>query len=78
MTNNARVLGTYIHGLFDTPDITRRWLNHIGIRGLEFTETHGLAARNKEYDLLAEHFEKYVDTEMIFKYLRRREVFSIQ
>lgn len=69
ITNNARVLGTYIHGLFDTPDITKRWLNHIGLSGLELTETHGLAARNKEYDLLAEHFEKYVDTEKIFKYL---------
>ena len=69
ITNNARVLGTYIHGLFDTPDITKRWLNHIGLSGMEFTETHGLAARNKEYDLLAKHFEKYVDTEKIFEYL---------
>lgn len=69
ITNNARLLGTYIHGLFDTPDITKRWLNHIGLSGMKLTETHGLAARNKEYDLLAEHFEKYVDTEKIFKYL---------
>jgi len=69
MTNSARVLGTYIHGLFDTPDITKRWLNHIGLSNLELTETHGLAARNKEYDLLAEHFEKHVDTKKIFKYL---------
>jgi adenosylcobyric acid synthase len=69
MTNNGRVLGTYIHGLFDTPDITRRWLNHIGLGALEFTQTHGLAARDKEYNLLAEHFENYVDTEKIFKYL---------
>ena len=78
ITNNARVLGTYIHGLFDTPDITKRWLNHIGLSGMDITETHGLAARDKEYDLLAEHFEKYVDTEKIFKYLRGRGVFSIE
>ncbi|MFO7972707.1 MAG: cobyric acid synthase [Desulfobacterales bacterium] len=69
MTNTARVLGTYIHGLFDTPDITRRWLDHIGLSGMEVTEAHGFAVRDKEYDLLAEHFEKYVDTEQIFKYL---------
>jgi len=69
ITNNAMVLGTYIHGLFDTPAITKHWLNHIGLKGMKLTETHGLAVRNKEYDLLAEHFEKYVDTEMIFKYL---------
>ena len=54
---NTRILGTYIHGLFDTPDITRRWLNHIGLSGLELTETYGLAARDKEYDLLAEHLK---------------------
>ena len=69
IATNARVLGTYIHGLFDTPDITQRWLSHIGLSGLELSETHGLAARDKEYDLLAEHFETYVDTEKIFKYL---------
>lgn len=69
ITNNDRVLGTYIHGLFDTPAITKHWLNRIGLSNIELTETHGLAARNKEYDLLAEHFEKYVDTEKIFKYL---------
>ena len=71
MTNNARVLGTYIHGLFDTPDITRRWLNHIDLSGIELTEAHGLAARDKEYDLLAEHFETYVDSEKILKLLDR-------
>lgn len=69
ITNNDRVLGTYIHGLFDTPAITKHWLNRIGLSNIELTETHGLAARNKEYDLLAEHFEKYIDTEKIFKYL---------
>ncbi len=69
ITNNDRVLGTYIHGLFDTPAITKHWLNRIGLSNIELTETHGLAARNKEYDLLAEHFEKYMDTEKIFKYL---------
>jgi len=69
MSNNQRVLGTYIHGLFDTPDITRLWLDHIGLSGVEVTEAHGLAARDKEYDLLAEYFEKYVDTEQIFEYL---------
>jgi adenosylcobyric acid synthase len=70
-TSNDRVLGTYIHGLFDTPAITKHWLNLIGLSNIELTQIHGLSARNKEYDLLAEHFEKYVDTEKIFKYLNR-------
>ena len=61
------MLGTYIHGLFDTPAITKHWLNRIGLSNIELTETHGLAARNKEYDLLAEHFENHVDTEKIFE-----------
>ena len=27
---DARVMGTYIHGLFDTPEITRKWLTTMG------------------------------------------------
>ena len=29
---------------------------------IEVSKTHGFTAKNKEYDLLAEHFEKYLDT----------------
>jgi adenosylcobyric acid synthase len=60
-----RVMGTYIHGLFDSPAVTARWLAAIGVQGFEPPALAGLAARDREYDALAEHFEKHVDIEAI-------------
>jgi len=65
-----RIIGTYIHGLFDNPGITKHWMETIGLGNIEVSKTHGPAARNKEYDLLAEHFEKYIDTKTIFKLIQ--------
>ena len=64
---SSRIMGTYMHGLFDNPDITKRWLETIGLENIEVSKTHSPAARNKEYDLLAEHFEKYIDTKGIIE-----------
>jgi len=66
-----RILGTYIHGLFDNPAITRFWLNSIGLNGVETPALGGLDARNREYDLLAEHFRKHVAFEEIAELVRR-------
>ncbi|MDY6792116.1 MAG: cobyric acid synthase [Thermodesulfobacteriota bacterium] len=60
-----RIMGTYMHGLFENPGITKRWLETIGLGKVEVSQDHGPAARNKEYDLLCEHFEKYIDTKGI-------------
>lgn len=65
--DGLRIMGTYIHGLFDNPGITKRWLETIGLGSIEVSKTHGFAAKNKEYDLLAEHFEKYIDTKGIIE-----------
>lgn len=65
VVNDNRVMGTYVHGLFDTPGITRRWLHGIGLTGVEVSTLHGPAARDRDYDLLAEHFEKYIKTDQI-------------
>jgi len=65
--DGLRIMGTYIHGLFDNPGITKHWLETIGLGNIEVSKTHGPAARNKEYDLLAEHFEKYIDTKGIIE-----------
>jgi adenosylcobyric acid synthase len=60
-------MGTYIHGLFDNPGILKSWLNHIGLNGVDVSDVGGIEARNKEYDLLAEHFQEYVNVESIVK-----------
>ncbi len=58
---DGRFMGTYMHGLFDSPGITRRWLGSIGLEEIRVSRTHGLMARNRAYDLLAEHFERHID-----------------
>jgi len=63
----GRMMGTYMHGLFDMPGIIRLWLESIGLGNIGVSEMQsGRAARDREYDLLAEHFEKYVDAEAVF------------
>lgn len=64
-TPDMRAVGTYIHGLFDTPDITRLWLKSIGLDYLVVTETAGPSVRDADYDLLAEHFKSHIDTDAI-------------
>jgi adenosylcobyric acid synthase len=64
---DGRVLGTYIHGFFDTPAVTRRWLAHIGLDDIEVDRLHGPAARDRAYDLLAEHTARHIDVNGILE-----------
>lgn len=57
----ARVMGTYMHGMFDSPSITAHWLRAVGIDAPQAMALGGLAARDREYDRLADHFENHVD-----------------
>jgi len=61
ITEDGRIMGTYIHGLFDTPAVTRMWLRHMGLDRLPVPETSGMHFRDRQYTLLAEHFERYID-----------------
>jgi adenosylcobyric acid synthase len=58
-------MGTYLHGFFDNPDVTSRWLTVIGLPHFQVADEMGLAARDRQYDLLAGHFAEYVDTDLI-------------
>jgi adenosylcobyric acid synthase len=69
---DSRVLGTYLHGLFDTPEITRRWLAHIGLEKIQVDQRHGPVARDQAYDLLAEHMSRHVDLEGILGLMAER------
>jgi adenosylcobyric acid synthase len=60
-------MGTYIHGLFDNPAIMQFWLDQIGLKDIKISQLEGLEARNREYDLLADHFEKHIDVAAIMK-----------
>jgi len=54
-------MGTYLHGFFDNAEIVRKWLAHIGLAHLDVDSQFGSEARQRQYDLLASHFEKHID-----------------
>lgn len=62
---DGRVMGTYMHGLFDAPGVTRAWLAAIGLETIPVADIQGLAARDREYDRLAEHFARFIDTDKL-------------
>jgi adenosylcobyric acid synthase len=70
---DSKMMGTYIHGLFDNPSILKSWLNHIGLDGIDVSDIGGIEARNRQYDLLAEHFQKYVNVDRIIKLISNKE-----
>jgi adenosylcobyric acid synthase len=61
IASDGRVLGTYVHGLFDSPEATRRWLAGVGLEGLSASLRHGPAARDEAYDRLARHLAHHLD-----------------
>jgi adenosylcobyric acid synthase len=61
VSENGRVLGAYMHGLFDAPAITRRWLAGIGLSGIAVDALHRPAARDQAYEQLAEHASQHLD-----------------
>jgi adenosylcobyric acid synthase len=58
ISEDERALGTYMHGLFDTPELVSHWLNWIGLSDIEVPTLGGRAFRDAQYDLLAEHVRK--------------------
>jgi adenosylcobyric acid synthase len=67
MANSGRVMGTYMHGFFDSAPILKKWLALLGLNELEPPESCGLQGRERQYDMLARHFETYVDVNAILK-----------
>jgi len=65
VSTDSRIIGTYVHGLFDSSEITEKWLRGIGVHDVRIPEFSGPVARDKDYDLLAGYFEKYIDTDAI-------------
>lgn len=64
--NNSKFMGTYIHGMFDTPAITQKWIETIGLEHIKVPHINHLENKDKTYDLLAEHFEHHMNIEAIF------------
>ncbi len=65
VSENGRIMGTYIHGFFDSPAVLKKWLTYLGLEDLAPPDTSAIKTRDRQYDLLARHFETYVDVDAI-------------
>ena len=69
ITDDGKIAGTYMHGMFDSVKIRMKWLHLIGIKDIVSNENQGenshLSCKDKDYTLLKEHFEKYVNFKKI-------------
>ncbi len=76
MSSDGQVLGTYLHGLFDSPAITCKWLESIGLHDVAVPEDHGAAGRDRAYQQLAAHTLAHLDMQAIAallpQHLRKR------
>ncbi|MBF0528098.1 MAG: cobyric acid synthase [Deltaproteobacteria bacterium] len=66
----GRILGTYVHGLFDSPTWRRTYLNHLRqTKGLPERRSATPVRRSRfhQYDRLADHFEQHIDVDSILK-----------
>ena len=67
---SGRIWGTYFHGLFDNPGFRRRFLASLDpsypAAADSGPEESGLAFRDRQYGLLADHFRAHLDLDRLF------------
>jgi adenosylcobyric acid synthase len=63
----GRIAGTYVHGIFDDPSFRGEFLNSLRRnKGIKEKKPLGrISSRSRQYDRLADHFEKYCDMKRI-------------
>src|ERR1700754_5289052 len=76
VTCDGKILGTYLHGLFDSVDGLRWILNHWRrLRGKHVTSSNVIdptVERERRYDALADHFRQHLNLDLIYRALRER------
>ncbi|MBF0573363.1 MAG: cobyric acid synthase [Desulfamplus sp.] len=76
ISQNGNICGTYMHGFFDSWEIRKKWLEHIGITigcnvdDLRFQKLDRVERKNRDYKLLKEHFQRYVNIDDIVRNLK--------
>jgi adenosylcobyric acid synthase len=73
---DGRILGTYLHGLFDSAEGLGLLLNHwrkiCGKENSSSSVTDPLAERERRYDALAEHFRRNLKMDVIYRALEEQ------
>ncbi len=77
ISNDGRVWGTYLHGIFDNIEFCIEFINCLKRKkGLEYINDLDLYMLNynkqKQYDLLAENVRKYLNIEKIYEILNEK------
>ncbi|GAB6143048.1 cobyric acid synthase [Desulfocicer niacini] len=66
VSQNGRVAGTYMHGLFDHDAVKFKWLKSVGIDIPTSGGMDGALRKNENYELLKAHFETHVAMEEMY------------
>lgn len=64
-SEDGRVAGTYVHGFFDSPQILSKWLKTANL-DIDSSSVDEIYSKDRDYDLLREHFEAHMDMSYIF------------
>jgi len=67
------VCGSYFHGLFDFPDFRNHYLKQIDPAYLAEDAQAATEFKQKQYDLLANHFEQHLDMEKLINIIKHME-----
>lgn len=70
---SGSVAGCYIHGIFDSAEVSGRLIRHLfERRGLTYsgTSTDRREFREQQFDLLADHVRKSLDMDLIYRIIR--------
>ncbi len=73
ISHDSKLMGTYLHGMFDSPAITRKWLNTIGLEHIAVPNENRFKTKNHIYDLLTSHFERHMDMDAIMDLIAIRK-----
>lgn len=64
VSRETTVCGTYMHGFFDSSKIKKKWLEQIGVKVSIDSKEDRTSSKNRDYQLLKEHFEKHVNIDI--------------
>lgn len=72
INSSGNIFGTYMHGLFDSGEFRKKFLEHVAERkGIFFDNTierkDYWTEKDENYDQLARHFSEYADVEQIIR-----------
>ena len=74
LRGDGRVLGTYVHGLFDEPSCALALLNHLrALTGHPPLDAGAIAPRADPYARLAAHFREHIDIDALYESLGMRQ-----